>query len=163
LSEAFTPTADELAWARGKTQTDPHRLALVVWLKAYQRLGYFPRLEEIPPVVVDHVRHLVDVPDEVVLEHDADRTAKWHRGLVCTRAGIKYDAAKTRRIAEAAIREAVQTKDNPADLINVALQGLGYHLERATGGRRRAGRRQGHPGHRRLGGQALRLTPTRSR
>jgi polyisoprenoid-binding protein YceI len=30
-------------------------------------------------------------------------------------------------------------------------------------GRRRAGRRQGHPGHRRLGGQALRLTPTRSR
>lgn len=97
MSEAFTPTADELAWARGKTQTDPHRLALVVWLKAYQRLGYFPRLEEIPPVVmVDHVRHLVDVPDEVVLEHDADRTAKWHRGLVRTRAGIKVNASDRR-------------------------------------------------------------------
>lgn len=42
-------------------------------------------------------------------------------------------------------------------------QGLRYHPERATGDRRRAGRRQGHPGHRRLGGQALRLTPIRSR
>jgi hypothetical protein len=103
------------------------------------------------------------LPDLALLGHlrtvQRSGTAAWS----ALERASKYDAAKTRRIAEAAIREAVQTKDNPADLINVALQGLGYHLERATGGRRRAGRRQGHPGHRRLGGQALRLTPTRSR
>ncbi|WP_347402876.1 DUF4158 domain-containing protein [Protofrankia symbiont of Coriaria ruscifolia] len=43
LVEAFSPTADEFAWARGKTQNDQHLLALVVRLKSYQRLGYFPK------------------------------------------------------------------------------------------------------------------------
>jgi hypothetical protein len=44
LTEAFTPTSDEVAWARGKSHSDPHLLALAVRLKAYQRLGYFPKL-----------------------------------------------------------------------------------------------------------------------
>lgn len=44
LAEVFTPTADEVEWARSKTEDPQHLLALVVWLKAYQRLGYFPKL-----------------------------------------------------------------------------------------------------------------------
>ncbi|OLM28157.1 transposase [Pseudonocardia sp. Ae717_Ps2] len=44
LAEAFTPTPDEAGWARTKTTTDQHFLALVVLLKCYQRLGYFPKL-----------------------------------------------------------------------------------------------------------------------
>jgi hypothetical protein len=38
VAEAFTPTPEEIVWARGKTQSDPHLLALVVRLKAYRRL-----------------------------------------------------------------------------------------------------------------------------
>ncbi|MDV7242268.1 MULTISPECIES: DUF4158 domain-containing protein [Rhodococcus] len=38
--------------------------------------------------------------------------------------GVKYEAAKVRAVAEQAIQVAVQTKDNPADLINVALEEL---------------------------------------
>ncbi|MGF6889647.1 hypothetical protein ABIA39_009109 [Nocardia sp. GAS34] len=37
---------------------------------------------------------------------------------------MRYDAGKARVIAEEAIRRAVTTKDNPADLINVALEEL---------------------------------------
>ncbi|GAB2451069.1 hypothetical protein GCM10027262_75360 [Nocardia tengchongensis] len=124
LVEAFTPTVAEVAWAREKTQSDQHLLALVVWLKSYQRLGYFPKLDEVPAVVVEHVRGLLGLSDEVRAEHDADRTAKWHRGLVRALVGVKYDAGKARVIAEEAIRRAVTTKDNPADLINVALEEL---------------------------------------
>ncbi|MGP4021603.1 hypothetical protein [Saccharopolyspora sp. 5N708] len=29
LAEAFKPTMDEIAWARGRTQTEQHLLALV--------------------------------------------------------------------------------------------------------------------------------------
>ncbi|MGF6889646.1 hypothetical protein ABIA39_009108 [Nocardia sp. GAS34] len=79
LVEAFTPTVAEVAWAREKTQNDQHLLALVVWLKSYQRLGYFPKLDEVPAVVVQHMRGLLDLSGEVTAEHDADRTAKWHR------------------------------------------------------------------------------------
>lgn len=91
LAEAFTPTVAEVAWAWEKTQSDQHLLALVVWLKSYQRLGHFPKLDEVPAAVVEHVRGLLDLSGEVTAEHDADRTAKWHRGLVRSFMGVKYD------------------------------------------------------------------------
>ena len=34
------PSDGEVHWARGRTQDAGHLLALVVWLKSYQRLGY---------------------------------------------------------------------------------------------------------------------------
>jgi TnpA family transposase len=124
LAEAFTPTPEEIAWARAKTQRDEHCLALVVRLKAYQRLGHFPKLDAVPAVVIDHVRAAIEIGEDVDAETDASRTAKRHREFVRTYLGVKYEAAKVRAIAEKAIREAVQTKDNPADLINVALEEL---------------------------------------
>ncbi len=39
LAEAFTPTTDEVWWARGRTQRDEHFLALVIRLKSYQESG----------------------------------------------------------------------------------------------------------------------------
>ena len=41
LRESFTPSDDEMAWARTHTQSDRYLLALVVWLKCYQRLQVF--------------------------------------------------------------------------------------------------------------------------
>lgn len=124
LAEAFTPTPDEIAWARSRTQTDQHFLALVVRLKCYQRLGYFVGLAEVPGVVSEHVRGQCDLPDDVVAGSDAERTAKRHRRFVRDRLDVDYTAAHARAIAERAIRAAVQSKDNPADLINVALEEL---------------------------------------
>ena len=124
LAEAFTPTPDEIMWARGKTQHEQHLLALLVQLKCYQRLGYFAKLSDVPAAVVNHVRGVLELPDAVVAEIDADRTAKRHRQFVRERLGVKFEAARVRTVAEQAIRAAVQTKDNPADLINVALEEL---------------------------------------
>lgn len=124
LAEAFTPTTDEVRWARGRTQRDEHFLALVVRLKSYQRLRYFPKLTDVPTVVIDHVRVGVELPDRVVAETDANRTAKRHRQFVREYLGVEYEAATVRAVTEQAIRAAVQTKDNPADLINVALEEL---------------------------------------
>lgn len=122
LAEAFTPTLEELGWARSRTQSDGHCLALVVGLKSYQRLGYFPKLTDVPAMVVDHVRAAVELPDSVKAKVDANRTAKRHQRFVREYLGVKYEAAKVRAVAEQAIRTAVRTKDNPADLINVALK-----------------------------------------
>lgn len=54
LAEVFTPSLAKVEWARGKTQDDQHLPALLVWLKAYQRLGYFPKLADVPPMVAEH-------------------------------------------------------------------------------------------------------------
>ncbi|MEV3923476.1 DUF4158 domain-containing protein [Actinomadura coerulea] len=120
LAESFTPTEAEIEWVRGRTQDERHLLALAVWLKSYQRLGYFPKVEDVPAAVVDHVRGAQDVE----LERSASRSAKRHREFVRTHLGVTYEAARGRQVAEEAIRKAVQSKDNPADLINVALEEL---------------------------------------
>ena len=124
LAGSFTLSSEEIEWARDMTLSDPHLLALAVWLKSYQRLGYFPKLDEVPQVVVEHVREALRLPADVMAEVDATRTAKRHREFVRTRLGVKYNAAKARILAEEAIRAAAQAKDNPADLINVALDML---------------------------------------
>lgn len=50
LAEFFTPSSDELAWARGMTASEHHRLG------CHKRLGYFPRLNMVPAGIADHVR-----------------------------------------------------------------------------------------------------------
>ncbi|MEU9831816.1 DUF4158 domain-containing protein [Streptosporangium sp. NPDC048047] len=124
LAEVFTPSTDEMEWARSKTQDDQHFLALLVWLKAYQRLGYFPKLADVPAVVTQRVRSVVGLPDDVVLAEAAERSAKRHCSFVRTHLGVDYDPAGVRAVATEAIRKAAQAKDNPADLINVALEEL---------------------------------------
>ncbi len=124
LQDLLTPSAGEIEWARDSTATDSHLLALTVWLKSHQRLGYFPKLDEVPGIVVDHIRDVLELPAGVAPEAGAARTAKRHRNLVRRRLGVKYDAAAACAFAEEAIQDAAQTKDNPADLINVALDVL---------------------------------------
>jgi hypothetical protein len=84
LAEAFTPTGAEVEWARSCTD-DEHLLALVVWLKSYQRLGYFPKLADVPSAVAGHVRQVLGLADdEVALRQAASASAKRHRALVRT-------------------------------------------------------------------------------
>ena len=52
----YTPQPDEIVWAREAAGSDEHLLALVVLLKAFNRLGYFPVLDEVPAEVVGHIR-----------------------------------------------------------------------------------------------------------
>ncbi|MFM9588240.1 hypothetical protein ACKI1O_02445 [Streptomyces scabiei] len=60
LVESFRPTADEAGWARGKTTTDQTFLVLVIRLKCYQRMRYFPGLDEVPDAVIGHIRIALD-------------------------------------------------------------------------------------------------------
>ncbi|MEV5703555.1 DUF4158 domain-containing protein [Actinoallomurus sp. NPDC052274] len=56
----YSPSPDEAVWARERTDTDDHLLALVVALKCFQRMGRFPKAGEVPEAVVDHVRRCLE-------------------------------------------------------------------------------------------------------
>ena len=114
----FTPTEDEAAWARERTEFPEALLALVVDLKCFQKMARFCSREEIPQAVTDHVRHCLGLAPETEPGHGAARTAKWHRGQVRKRQGVTYDMGRARALAEAAIREAAQVRNHPPDLIN---------------------------------------------
>jgi hypothetical protein len=51
-------------------------LALMVSLKCFQRLGYFPRGELVPEVVVEHVRDYCLALDQRTIPDAAARTAE---------------------------------------------------------------------------------------
>ena len=118
----FTPTEDEAAWARERTETPESLLALLVDLKCFQRMARFCPREEIPGTVTDHVRHCLGLAPEVEADHGAERTIRLHRGLVRRRQGATRDPRRARALAAAAIREAAQVRNHPPDLINVALE-----------------------------------------
>lgn len=124
LADSFTPTDAEAEWAQGRTQDQQHQLVLTVLLKSYQRLGYFPKAGDVSPAVVRHVQDCLGITGAVEFEQLAQRTAKRHREFVRARMKVTYESARVRAVAEQAIRKAVQAKDNPADLINVALEEL---------------------------------------
>ena len=117
----LTPTVDELVWARERTRTDEHLLDLVMALKCCQRLGYFSRPEDVPAPVLDHLRRCLELTDGTAATRGA-RAAESHRQLVRERLGVVHDPERARAVAAAAIRAAAEVKNNPPDLINVALE-----------------------------------------
>jgi hypothetical protein len=121
--EALSPLPDEIEWARQRSRTDEHLLGLVVALKSFQRLGHFPREDQIPEAVTEHVRGCLRSPAGTVPDA-AQRTAEWQRELVRGRVGAVVDPERARSLAEQAIREEAGVKNHPPDLINVALEVL---------------------------------------
>lgn len=121
---AVNSPADEVEWAGGATESDGALLGLVLALKCFQRMGCFPRQDEVPGVVVDHVRRCLDLGADVGVGYGSDRTQRHHRGLIRKRVGVVCDPARAREVVAEAIREAAVVKNNPPDLINVALEML---------------------------------------
>ena len=124
LREAYTPSLEEMDWARGLTGTDEALLSVVLWLKCCQRLGYFPKLDQIPVTVIEHVRQELGLHEATAVACVPERTTRNHKSLVRHRLGLSADQGAARKFACEAIRAAAQTKDNPADLINIALEEL---------------------------------------
>ncbi|MFH9250972.1 DUF4158 domain-containing protein [Streptomyces lydicus] len=84
----FSPTRDELQWAADRTDSDEHLPALLLTLKSYQRMGCFPKVEDIPEAVAEFVRRAVELPEGTLPVYRAAKTMKNHRGLVRQRVGV---------------------------------------------------------------------------
>jgi TnpA family transposase len=120
----FSPGQEESEWAARQTNSGEHQLALLLMLNSYQRMGRFPKQEEIPDIVVDFVRRAAGLPEGTLLVYASKRTAEQHRTWVRRRAGVRYDGKQARELARETIRVEAESKNNPADLINVALEKL---------------------------------------
>ena len=124
LRGAYSLSLDELEWARQMTDSDEALLSLTMCLKCCQRLGYFARFDEVPASIAGHLRQELGLHESVNPAMVPDKTVRNHRGLVRHRLGLVSDQATARKIAAEAIRTAAEAKDNPADLINIALEEL---------------------------------------
>ncbi len=124
LVTAFTPNDAELIFVADRVKSPPHRLTFALLLKAFQRLGYFASLEDIPIAIVRHVRTAMKLRQPVKpAVVDLKTLYRYQRHI---RDYLRVFAYEKRglKIAANAITEASAVMDNPADLINVGIAAL---------------------------------------
>ena len=119
----YTPTLEEIFFVRETARNDEPHLHLLVQLKTFQRLGYFPRLEDVPEAVIAHLRSALHLPEEC-LPLVIPRTLYRHQNAVCRFLNVKSYGEPARRLIIKTVFEAAQVMDNPADLINAAIEEL---------------------------------------
>ncbi|MBI3459467.1 Tn3 family transposase [Candidatus Acetothermia bacterium] len=124
LHTLYTPTTEEVDFARGATRLENLQLSLLILLKSFQRLGYFPKLSEVPTVIITHIRDCLHLESQIVPGYDEPRTLYRHFQVIREYLRVSAWGRTARRVAINAVAEAAETMDNPADLINVALETL---------------------------------------
>jgi TnpA family transposase len=123
LHEHFTPTPKELALCETQTPDAAGKLAFLVLYKCLQALNYLPGEEEIPPEVVAHLRWYLQLPADIPWQV-APRSRRRYAQAIRQAIGLKYAVQDALQVARAAMEQAAQVRDHPADLINAALETL---------------------------------------
>ncbi len=124
LTTLYTPTDAGLVWASNAARDAAHRLHLLLWLKCFQPLGDFPSLLEVPTSIVEHLRLYLDVDPSIPLGYNQDRMLYRHQHVVREYLQVQPFDEKARLAASSALYTAARVMDNPADLINVAIEEL---------------------------------------
>ena len=129
LVEAFTPTSEEVAFAAGRTRRPGPRLTLLVMLKTFQRLGYFPRSADVSPAIVAHIAAALGLEREPELGlATVDARASSYRSrlmaLVRGHLGVAAYGSPARKVAARTAIEASRGRDDLADIVNAAIEEL---------------------------------------
>ena len=88
LETLYTPTADELSFARANARKAQPRFGLLLLLKSFQRLGYFPAVDDIPPSIVQHIRAAASIDAESSPSYEEQRTLYRHHQMIRERLGV---------------------------------------------------------------------------
>jgi TnpA family transposase len=129
LAQIFTPSAAELRWARGVAPRSPGaRLAILVLLKTFQRLGYFTPLKQVSATIVTHIAQAARIKRHQPLARYDTSSAK-PGYLKRLRAYLQvHTLGPTGRTWLATVAEtAAHTKQLAPDIINVMLEELVHH------------------------------------
>jgi hypothetical protein len=123
LDEYYTPTPEEIYFVKNHAKGDEPQLHLLVLLKTFQKLGYFPAIEAVPPELVNHLISALGLHSSA-LPLVSKNTVTKHQTAIRSFLKVKVFDRKGRKILTRAVLIAAKTMDNPADLINVAVEEL---------------------------------------
>lgn len=124
LTEIYTPTSSEIAFAYSTTKGENNILNLLVILKSFQRLGYFPSISDIPLKIINHIRSHLKFKSDIVLGYENKKTMYRHRTAIREYLQVKSFNQTALHLAVSAVNESATVMDNPADLMNVAIAEL---------------------------------------
>lgn len=127
LEDIYTPSEDELKFARRYARGIPARLFIVILLKTVQRLGYFAVLADVPPPIISFLAKCIgarSVTPKDLQEHEKSNTRQRFIENIRTYVNIKSITKETNQVILVAATQAAQTKQELADIINVVIEEL---------------------------------------
>lgn len=131
LEEAYTPTPEEIAFVRSVTDQPRLRVAVMLHLKAFQKMGRFVTLDEVPERIVRHVGDVLGYRRAFSLDdlstYDASRRKRDHVKALRSYLGVRSLGETGRRWLEGVAQEAARTRQYLADIIDVLLEELARH------------------------------------
>jgi len=126
LAAVYTPTREEAALADHVARGDVARLGFIVLLKCFQRLGYFVQLRDVPSAIVKHIACTQGflVAPRGLGDYDESGTRRRHVTVIRGHLKVKPFGADGQAALGKAVREAGRTKEDLADIINIAIEEL---------------------------------------
>lgn len=126
LDEIFTPTPDEAAFCDKVARGDKTKACFMTTLKVFQRLGYFVFLADTPEAITQYFarRSGFDSESSALKEYDQSRTRISHLASIREYCGVSAHPAETRKALARAVVDGARTKEDLADIINVAIEEL---------------------------------------
>lgn len=126
LAVIYTPNPDELALAQQVTRGEAAHLGFLILFKTFQRLGYFMPVSQVPTAIVEHLAALTQTQAALsdLAGYDLSGTRKRHLHIIRQTLHVHYYGKDARHAMLLAMSEAARTKEELADLINVAIEEL---------------------------------------
>jgi len=126
LESSYTPTQQEIDFVNSQGRGDNPRLTRLTLLKTIQCLGYFPKTNTVPETIINYLRQHLNLPTAKLT---ADKSTSIYRHHQAIREYLNISSYQDggEDIVIHSIREAAQSLNDPADLINVAIEQLIYH------------------------------------
>jgi TnpA family transposase len=129
LVNLYTPTQAEVELATRVSKGEAARLAFLILLKTFQRLGYFIALRDVPRGIVEHIGHdrgLLIVPDTMA-DYDESGTRRRHVSIIRKYLHVKNFAESGQALLSSSVRLAAARMEDLADIINVGIEELIRH------------------------------------
>src|SRR5208283_4229933 len=126
LDDIYTPSKDELAFAQCNGRTIAARLSLLILLKTIQRLGYFVKLSEVPPLITSHIAKSLGlriISKQNLQDYEQAGPRQRLLELIRKYLDIKSIVAETALVLSIAL-QAAETKQELPDIVNVIIEEL---------------------------------------
>ncbi|ANV84116.1 transposase [Picosynechococcus sp. PCC 7003] len=123
LEERYRPTEEELAWARPHVRTQAGLLSWLVTLKIFQATHYFPAPKDVPKRVIRYIRSHLKLPASLS-GMPAKRSWRLYQEQIRGHLNIVSYRPQGEQLAITVVEKLALIRDDPADLINGALEEL---------------------------------------
>lgn len=124
LEQVYSPNDTELAFVYKQTRDPSRSLSFMLLLKGFQRLGYFPAIADVPATIMRRIREVMRLSGFIRPETLEPRTLYRYHAVIRQWLGISPFQEHGLHISTGAMASAAQVMDNPADLINAAIEQL---------------------------------------